>query len=82
MVSLEDRFVLINIQSLAISKEGTEAISVGEGRTTGKLRLSRERNYSFVVADILEGTPQLGDKVFLYDATLESNTATQKHEDS
>lgn len=63
LVASDDRFVLIEISSQSAAAAGAEAIAVGDGKETAKLRISEEKKHPFVIADILAGAPQVGDRV-------------------
>lgn len=60
-------FLLIqSSRTLAVAPEAELMTYDAGGRPTGKLKLSPERKSGFLAADIVEGHPQVGDRVLLF----------------
>lgn len=64
-VNTPNRFVLIDAPQSASLKPGAELITVREASRTATLRLTALRSSSFLIADITEGSPESGDRVFV-----------------
>jgi hypothetical protein len=65
IVEAEKGFVLIDLRSnLYVPTPGVILRSASSSGETAKLKASPEQNRPFIAADILEGTPQVGDQVF------------------
>jgi hypothetical protein len=63
-VNVENRFVLMDSTSAATAPVGGELIAVSGERQTAVLRMTELRSASFFIADILAGTPTVGDRIF------------------
>ena len=65
LVNDTERFVLVDVGTLYSPAEGVALKSFApDGKETGVLAVSRERKPPFVVADIVQGAPQKGDRVY------------------
>ena len=63
-VNSEEHFVLIDLESnLYVPLPGTQLVSVSSKGKTTRLKAGAEQKRPFVAADILEGTPTVGDRV-------------------
>ena len=56
-------FVLIDVGSLYSPSPGTALKSFSAGQETGVLAVNPEKQRPFIVADIVKGTPKVGDDV-------------------
>ncbi|GAB4164476.1 MAG: hypothetical protein Fur0032_00420 [Terrimicrobiaceae bacterium] len=63
-VNLDNRFVLIDGISAVAIEPGSPLVTVSDQRETADLELTSLRSASFLIADIISGTPAVGDKVF------------------
>jgi len=66
IVNLAQQFVLVDIgrtNSPPAAEMELRALNP-DGGETGRLRVTSERQYPFITADILSGTPQRGDQVY------------------
>lgn len=63
VVNDELHFVLIDVGTLYTPPAGTALKSFSAGKQTAILAVNPERRRPFVVADIIEGNPQVGDDV-------------------
>jgi hypothetical protein len=74
MLDREHEFVLIRSPLPESLKEKTMLVARdAAGSTTGKLKVSPEKKRTFLAADITEGSPKMGDVVFVpSDAKLTS----------
>lgn len=63
-VNDSNRFVLIDAGPLYPASPGEALKSFQNGQETGVLTVSPERRSSFIIADIVKGTPHQGDQVF------------------
>jgi hypothetical protein len=58
-------FALLDVGTLYLPAEGVALKTFSPtGAETGVLAVSKERRPPFVVADVVKGTPQKGDRVF------------------
>ncbi len=70
LVNEEARFVLIEGGYRQAPADGTFLKSFREGNESAELRVSPERHRPFVIADIVKGSPQKGDRVTLSKAVV------------
>ncbi len=78
MVRGDENFVLIRSSKAMNLEVGTEMMTYAlNGKPTSKLKLSPERKGSFVVADIVQGNPQKGDRVVAM-GVMDSNSPTTR----
>ncbi len=63
VVNEELGFVLVDVGSLYTPASGTALKSFRNGVETGVLAVSPEKERPFISADIVKGTPQVGDDV-------------------
>jgi hypothetical protein len=63
-IDQENKFVLIDAETLAGAVPGEPLVCISNQNETGTLRLSTLRNPPFLVADIIGGNPQKGDLVY------------------
>lgn len=63
-VNAENRFVLMDSTSAVTAPAGAELIAVSGDRQTAILRMTDLQSASFFIADILAGTPTVGDRIF------------------
>jgi hypothetical protein len=64
MVNTSGKFVLLECDVWTAPAEGTALKCLRYGAETAILAASKERRGSYVVADIVKGSPQRGDEVF------------------
>lgn len=64
LVNEADGFVLIDSGSLPTPAIGAKLVSYSGAVSSGQLKASDVRRRPFVVADIVGGTPRVGDEVF------------------
>lgn len=60
----ENKFVLVDAETLAGAVPGEPLVCISNQNETGTLRLSTLRNPPFLVADIIGGNPRKGDLVY------------------
>ena len=66
MVDSKNEFLLIRSSRTLELEYGTDLIAQNDqGRQTAELKLSPERKAAFLVADIVRGNPEIGDRVKL-----------------
>ena len=65
MVNEKSGFVLINTPTNQRLEPGIPLQSFGEAGMSAELLFSPEQTFGFMTADIREGTPMVGDEVFL-----------------
>ena len=63
MVNEDLHFVLVDVGSLYAPAAGTALKSFSGGAETGILAVDPEKQRPFIVADIIRGTPRVGDQV-------------------
>ena len=66
------RFVLVEARVASLVAgltDGEALVCRAAGNVSANLRVSRERRPPFVVADVADGTPNLGDEVFIEPAS-------------
>ncbi len=64
LVNKDDNFVLIDTISYSNSAPGTPLLCIMNERQTATLKLSSLRNPPFLIADITDGNPSPGDRVY------------------
>ena len=64
LVNKEDNFVLIDTISYSNAAPGTSLLCITNERQTATLKLSSLRNPPFLIADIADGNPTPGDRVY------------------
>lgn len=65
MVNAPERFVLIESNASSSAIPGETYLAIASGVETASLRMSALKNPPFLIADILSGTPNTGDKLYL-----------------
>lgn len=64
MVDKDDRFVLIDATTFQAAEAGDLLVCIKDQKETANLRMSALKNPPFLIADIANGTPSPGDRVF------------------
>lgn len=64
LVNESERFVLIDTVAYQAAIPGDKLASISDGRKNGTLKVSPLRNPPFLIADIVEGSPSRGDRVY------------------
>lgn len=64
MVNKEDKFVLIDAFASQAAAPGDQLVCIMNQQETANLRMSNMKNPPFLIADIVNGTPSPGDKVY------------------
>lgn len=64
MVNLDDKFVLIDALVYTPGAPGDSLICISNQRETAGLHVSPLRKPPFLIADIVSGTPSVGDRVY------------------
>ena len=64
VVSLENQFVLIDAATLQGASPNDVLVCIANQQETAQLRLSTLKSPPFLIADIISGTPSVGDKVY------------------
>lgn len=64
MVNKDDKFVLIDAVSYGGAQAGDALVCIVDQRESANLRASALRNPPFLIADITNGNPSPGDKVY------------------
>lgn len=64
LVNLPENYVLIDAPNYLSMAAGETLHSVGATTETGVLRVSADRNPPFFIADIIDGRPRAGDRVY------------------
>ena len=67
MVNLETHFVLIDSNAFYAVVPGKQLSCISQSRETGKVVVSKDKNPPFFIADIVSGSPQVGDRVYSQD---------------
>lgn len=68
LVNEQGGYALIDAQGAAVPAAGQILRSVGNDLETGSLKISADRNPPFFIADIENGKPQAGDRVYSPEA--------------
>jgi hypothetical protein len=63
MVNEIGQFVLVELGAGAVADSGSTLKCMRNGTETGTLKVSPERRGKWIAADIVSGTPSLGDEV-------------------
>jgi len=64
VVNREDRFVLIDATAYSAASPGDSLTCLSSAKEVSTVRVSSERRPPFLIADIVAGKPQVGDRVF------------------
>ena len=64
LVNRDEDFVLIDTVSYSNFAPGSPLLCIMNERQTATLRLNALRNPPFLIADIVDGTPSPGDRVY------------------
>ena len=64
LVNETERFVLIDTVAYQAATPGDKLVSINDGKESGTLKVSPLRNPPFLIADIVEGSPSRGDRVY------------------
>lgn len=64
MVNLDDKFVLIDALVYTPGAPGEPLICIANQRESASLHISPLRKPPFLIADIVSGTPSVGDRVY------------------
>ena len=64
LVNSQDKFVLIDGSNLNAAAPGDTLVALSSTRQSGMLRMTALRTPPFVIADILDGNPAVGDMVY------------------
>lgn len=72
LVSREQRFVLIDSTAFYTLPTGTDITGVSGQQETSLLRVTGQRKHPFFIADIIEGDPKPGDRVYLARPSAET----------
>jgi hypothetical protein len=70
MVNVAENFVLVESHSAASAVPGEKYTAIRDGRETGVVRMTPLRNPPFLIADIVSGSPNPGDKIHLPRPTV------------
>lgn len=73
MVNPEQRFVLVRTQGKITVPPGQEITAMDATGTTTKLKVSPEKKQDFLIADIVDGSPRVGN-VVLFKASPKPTT--------
>ena len=76
VIGTQGRFVLVQspVATLVAGlTDGEALVCRAAGNPTAALRVSRERRPPFVVADVVSGTPNVGDEVFIEPAGVHAS---------
>lgn len=63
-VNLPANFVILETSSSSTLPVGLELSAIKDGRITSKVKVSAERRPPFVIAEIIEGIPERGDRFY------------------
>jgi hypothetical protein len=64
LVNKEEKFVLIDTLTASSVATGDHLLCIMDERQTGSLKMTSLRNPPFLIADITDGTPAVGDRVY------------------
>ncbi len=64
MVNKDDHFVLVDALAMQGARPGDALLCISSKRETAQLKVSAFKSPPFLIADIVDGTPAVGDKVF------------------
>lgn len=64
LVNLEHSYALIDSNTLYAAIPGKSIFAVSPTRETARMRISAEKNPPFFIADIISGTPEVGNRVY------------------
>jgi len=65
MVNADEKFVLIESNTLSAIIPGETYTVIGGGAETASLRMTALRDPPFLIADIVSGSPSAGDKIYI-----------------
>lgn len=66
-VNLENKFVLIDAASVQSVKTGDTLVCISNQQISSSLTMSALKSSPFIIADIANGTPSTGEKVYLQE---------------
>jgi len=72
MVNAEENFVLIEQAARLVEHPGEIYIAIEKGQEKGKLKMTSMKSYPYLIADIVGGDPEVGDKIYLPSPSLET----------
>ena len=78
MVNDSENFVLIEQDAHFPEHPGEIYVAVENGREKGKLKMSSMKSFPYLIADIVAGNPEVGDKIYLPSSSVPSSH-TQEH---
>lgn len=64
LVNKEEKFVLVDTLSASSVATGDNLLCIMDERQTASLKMTSLRNPPFLIADITDGTPAVGDRVY------------------
>lgn len=64
MVNEPENFVLIEQAANTPEQPGGIYIAVGNGHEKGKLKMTSMKSFPYLIADIVAGDPEVGDKIY------------------
>lgn len=80
MVNTAERFVLLESNSISTIMPGETYVAVSKKNETASLRMTSLKNPPFVIADIMSGTPSVGEKIYLPKPSSPNANAAAMHD--
>jgi len=65
MVNADEKFVLIEQSAHIPEQPGEIYIAIENGQEKGKLKMTSMKSFPYLIADIVGGDPEVGDKIYL-----------------
>jgi len=72
MVNAKENFVLIEQAARLIEQPGEIYIAIEKGQEKGKLKMTSMKSFPYLIADIVGGDPEVGDKIYLPSPSFQS----------
>jgi len=82
MVNAAENFALVESETSLPVIPGEKYLSVQSGRETGTVLITALRAHPFLIADIVEGDPSPGDKIYIPRPAWSQTPPADGHDDS
>ena len=73
MVNADEKFVLIEQSAHIPEQPGEIYIAIENGRQKGQLKMTSMKSFPYLIADIVAGNPEVGDKIYLPSPSVPSS---------
>lgn len=65
MVNTQEHFVLIEQTTHLVENPSEIYVAIENGQEKGMLKMTSMKSFPYLIADIVEGNPEVGDKIYL-----------------